>query len=103
MRKQPIVALLAVLIAPAPVSAQAALSPYWQSTKEIARIVNDSRVHDALKYEEPIRSIGVSAPDTYEVRTERCTLKVKIVDEPAKPGLVGPRRFGLEVGTATCQ
>ena len=87
----------------APAGANAALSPYWQSTKEIVRIANDERVHDALKYEEPILLIGVSAPDAYEVRTERCTLPVKIVDKPAKPGLMGPRQFDIEVGKATCR
>ena len=83
--------------------ANAALPPTWQSAKEIAAIVNDQRVHDALKYEEPILSVSVTAPDTYEVRTERCTLTVRIVDKPAKPGLMGPRQFDLAVGEATCQ
>ena len=72
-----------------PIGARAALPPFWQSAKEITAIVNDARVHDALKYEEPILSVGVSAPDTYELRTERCTLTVRIVDKPAKPGLMG--------------
>jgi hypothetical protein len=86
-----------------PSIANAALPPFWQSAKEIAAIVSDQRVHDALKYEEPILSVSVTAPDTYVVRTERCTLTVKIIDKPAKPGVVGPRRFDLAVGEATCQ
>ncbi len=85
-----------------PVGARAALPPYWQSAREITAIVNDGRVHDALKYEEPILSVGVSAPDTYQLRTERCTLPVRIVDKPAKPGLMGPRQFDLDVGEADC-
>jgi len=96
-------AALAIPILLAPAGAEAALSPYWQSAKEIARIVDDKRVHDALKYEEPILSIGVTAADAYEVRTERCTLKVMIIDKPSKPGLIGPRQFDLEVGEATCR
>ncbi len=101
--KRPPLALLAALAVLTPVGARAALPPYWQSAKEIATIVNDERVHDALKYEEPIISIGVTAPDAYELKTGRCTLTVKIVDKPAKPGLMGPRQFDLDVGEATCQ
>ncbi len=96
-------ALLAAATLLVPSIANAALPPSWQSAKEITAVVNDQRVHDALKYEEPILSVAVSAPDTYEVRTERCRLSVKIVDRPAKPGFVGPRRFDLAVGEATCQ
>ena len=99
----PILAVLAAFVVFAPVAARAALPPYWQSAREITAIVNDGQVHDALKYEEPILSIGVTAADEYEVRTERCTLKVKIVDKPAKPGLVGPRQFDIDVGEATCR
>ena len=76
-----------------PVGARAALSPYWQSAKEFAAIVNDQRVHEALKYEEAIQSIRLTAPDVYELTTERCTLTIEIVDKPAKPGLMGPRQF----------
>ena len=96
-------ATLAASAALAPTGALAALPPYWQSAREIAAIVNDQRVHDALKYAEPIISIGVTAPDVYELKTERCTLAVKIVDKPVKPGLIGPRQFDLEVGKATCR
>ncbi len=98
-----IFAVLAALATLAPAGAHAALPPFWQSAKEITAIVNDQRVHDALKYEEPILSVSVTAPDTYEVKTERCTLTVTIVDKPVKPGMVGPRQFDIEVGAATCQ
>jgi len=87
-------------------SAHAALPPYWQSAREITEIVNDPRVHDALKREEPIRSITVTAPDVYEVSTENCTVTVNVVDQPPVPGeetMVGPRQFLIEVGAATCQ
>ena len=102
-RASMMLAALALSVLLVPVGARAALPPTWQSAKEITAIVNDQRVHDALKYEEPILSVGVSAPDTYAVRTERCTLTVKIVDKPAKPGLIGPRQFDLDVGAATCR
>jgi hypothetical protein len=102
MKRLSLAALTAAMLLVPPI-ANAALPPFWQSAREIAAIVNDSRVHDALKYEEPILSVGVTAPDTYEVRTKRCTLTVKIVDKPAKPAVMGPRQFGLAVGEATCQ
>lgn len=86
-----------------PTAASAALSPYWQSSREIAVIVNDQRVHDALKYEEAILSVRSTAPNAYEVATEHCTLPVRIVDKPAKPGLLGPRPFDIAVGQATCR
>ncbi len=103
--KPPISTIFTALAATAllvPAGAHAALSPYWQSTKEFTAIVNDERVHDALKREERILSVAVTAPDTYEVRTGSCTLTVKIVDKPGKPGLMGPRQFDLDVGEATC-
>lgn len=91
--------ILAVLTVPA----LAALPPYWQSAREISTIVNDPRVHDALKYEAPIVSITTSGNDVYELKTERCTLVVTIVDKPLAEGMVGPRQFDLEVGAADCQ
>ena len=63
--KRAISAMLAALAAPlllVPAGANAALSPYWQSAREIVAIANDQRVHDALKYEEPILSLSVTAP-----------------------------------------
>lgn len=83
--------------------AGAALSPYYQSVKEIEAIVGDKRVADAFKYVEPILSITTTGDDVYEVRTERCTLTVTIVDVPTEPGMMGPRKFDLEVGGADCQ
>jgi hypothetical protein len=84
-------------------SASAALPPYWQSAKQIAAIVNDQQVHDALKYEEPILSISTTGNDIYELKTERCTLTVTIVDKPSNSGMVGPQQFDVEVGQADCQ
>lgn len=84
-------------------SALAALPPYWQSAREISTIVNDPRVHDALKYEEPIVSIMTSGDDVYELKTQRCTLLVTIVDVPQAKPMMGPRQFDLEVGSADCQ
>ena len=103
-------AMFAALAAAAllvPAGAQAALPPSWQSAREFAAIVNDSRVHDALKYEEPILSVRLQKPlagnRIYEITTERCMLPVTVAYKPAKPGLVGPAQFDVEVGEAVCK
>lgn len=93
----------AATLAATATSAAAALPPYWQSAREISAIVNDARVHDALKYEEPILSIGTTGDDVYELKTPRCTLRITNVDRPAAEGMVGPRQFDLEVGRADCE
>lgn len=82
-------------------SAHAALPPYWQSAAEIKAIVEDQRVHDALKYEEPITSVSVTGDRTYELKTPRCSLTIKIVEKPASGP--GPAQFDLSIGTANCQ
>ena len=79
-----------VTVAAISTPALAALPPYWQSAREISTIVNDPRVHDALKYEEPIVSITTGGDDVYEVKTARCTLLVTIVDVPAGRAHDGP-------------
>jgi len=83
--------------------AAAALPPFWQSAREISMIVNDPRVHDALKYEEPILSVTATGDDVYELKTPRCTLLITIVDAPNAEPMLGPRQFDLEVGAADCQ
>jgi hypothetical protein len=97
---------LAASMVLAPMGANAALPPYWQSAKEIAAIVNDERVHDALKYEEPILSVSLKKPlagnRVYEITTERCKLQVTVAYQMAKPGLLGPAQFDIEVGDASC-
>ena len=82
-------------------SAHALLPPYWQSAAEIKAIIEDQRVHDALKYEEPITSVSVTGDHTYELKTPRCSLPIKIVEKPASGP--GPAQFELSIGTATCQ
>jgi hypothetical protein len=82
-------------------SAYALLPPYWQSAAEIKAIVDDQRVHDALKYEEPITSVTVTGDHVYELKTPRCSLTVKVVEKPG--GGPGPAQFELSIGTANCQ
>ncbi len=83
-------------------AALAALPPYWQSAREIGAIVEDPRVHDALRYEEPILSIVKTGDDVYVLKTARCTLTVMIVDKPDAEPIAGPRQFDIAVGDATC-
>jgi hypothetical protein len=84
-------------------AALAALPPYWQSAREITAIVGDSRVHDALEYEEPITSVTLVGDALYEVKTERCTVQVTIVTAPQAEPIAGPRQFDIEVGEADCR
>ena len=91
------------LVAVSPAGALAALPPYWQSAREITAIVNDPRVHDALKYEEPITSVISVGSDQYEVGTERCSIRVSIVTKQQSGATIGPRQFDIEVGTAECR
>ncbi|HET7716476.1 MAG TPA: hypothetical protein VFK86_12705 [Bauldia sp.] len=97
------VCLLAAAANTIATAAFAALPPFWQSAREISMIVNDPRVHDALKYEEPILSITTTGDDVYELKTSRCTLQITIVDTPQAEPMPGPRQFDLEVGEADCE
>jgi hypothetical protein len=83
-------------------TAEAALPPYWQSAAEITTIVNDQRVHDALKYEEPVLSIATTGDGVYEIKTARCTLSVTIVATPDSEPMPGPRQFDIAVGEPGC-
>ena len=86
-----------------PVAPSAALPPNWQSAREIAGIVDDKRVHDALKYEEPILSIGSTAADAYEVThgAVHADGDGYLQDGETRPH--GARQFDLDVGEATCR
>jgi len=95
------VASAAILLASAG-NALAALPPYWQSAREIGAIVDDPRVHDALRYEEPIVSITTGGDDLYILETVRCRVIVRIVDRPDAVPAAGPRQFDIEVGEARC-
>jgi hypothetical protein len=87
-------------------AAQAALPPYWQSAKEIEAILQDQRVHDAFKYEEPIVSIKLQEPTAdrtrvYAIGTARCSVLVTLTYKPTTT--IGPADFDIEIGKATCQ
>ena len=103
MRAMPAIPVAVIAIGLTAASAWAALPPYWQSAREIAAIIEDPRVHDALKYEEPIVSISAMGDDAYLLKTARCSVTVTIVDTPQAEVMVGPRQFDLEVGAAECE
>lgn len=98
-------ALAAVLIVAASPAA-AALSPYYQGISEIQRILDDPRLADALPGQQAIVSITTTANDEYEIKTDRCTVTVTVVDIPPKEGepiMVGARQFDLQFGAGSCE
>ena len=85
--------------------AHAALSPLYESIREIQAILEDPRVAEAFPDQSAITSIDVIGEDQYQVGTDTCEVDVHIVDVPAKPGepmIVGPRKFTLEFDDAIC-
>lgn len=97
---------LAALLIVAAGPAAAALSPYYQSIAEIERILGDPRLADALPGQQAIVSITTAGTDVYEIRTERCTVTVTVVDIPPKEGepmMAGPRQFDLQFGEGKCE
>ena len=93
----------AALLLAGTTAASAALSPFYQSIREIEAILDDQRVSEALDQGDAILSIATTGDDVYEVRTSRCTLTITIVDVPSDPELMGPRQFDLRIGQAQCQ
>jgi hypothetical protein len=96
---------LAALLIVAAGPAAAALSPYYQSLAEIERILGDPRLAEALPGQQAIISITTTGTDVYEIRTDRCTVTVTIVDIPPKEGepiMVGARQFDLQFGAGSC-
>ena len=97
MRRIVIPVVLAALTLPA----AAALPPYYQRQAEMERILNDGAVEAALK-SAPIDAIERTGEDEYRVYGGKCAVMVRIRGLPLPDGMVGARRFGLEVGTADC-
>jgi hypothetical protein len=86
--------------------AAAALSPYYESAREIAAILADPRLADALPGQSAIVSITESGASSFDFSNGRCTVTVKVVTvppEPGKPMIVGPRQFTLEFGKPVCK
>ena len=97
MRRIVVPVVLAALTLPA----AAALPPYYQRQAEMERILNDGAVEAALK-SAPIDAIERTGEDEYRVYGGTCAVMVLIKGLPLPDGMVGPRRFELEVGAADC-
>lgn len=89
--------VLATMIAPA----LAALPPYYQRQAELQRILGSGAVQEALK-SAPIDAIERTGGDEYRVHGGKCAVIVRIKGLPLPAGMVGPRRFELDVGKADC-
>lgn len=80
-------------------AAQAALAPNYQRANELTAII--TAVAEAVpKY--PIDKIINQGRDRYAVIAGECTVIARIVGLPAKPGLVGPKQFKVELERPRC-
>ncbi|MBN8499758.1 MAG: hypothetical protein J0M19_01235 [Sphingomonadales bacterium] len=92
--------LVTVLAASA---AQAALPPKYQRQRELEAIITDRGVISAFPDGELIQQIRWVAIDLYRVRSLRCTVDVRIVDDPSAPAMPGPRKFLVKPDKAVCE
>lgn len=79
--------------------AMAALSGYWQSSKEIHAILGSNDVADALR-QQPVVSI-VDIGDGYRLQSRDCVVDVEI--DRQEPGQPGALTFRIIVGKASCR
>lgn len=73
----------------------ALVAPYYQSIREIEKILSSSEVANKLSAY-PIQSIvrNDAADEVfYNITVKDCTLKVKIIYKEPKKGFVGPAEF----------
>jgi hypothetical protein len=91
-------ALAAIILFSAGAS-HAALAPNYQRANELTAIV--TAVAEAVP-KNPIDKIIHQGRDRYTVVAGKCTVLARIVDLPAKPGLVGPRQFKVELDKPRC-
>ena len=80
----------------------AALPPQYQRMEELGMIVNSMEIVDRLGIVDSIQYVDY---DLYRVTGGKCSLDVRIVDVPLKPGdemIVGPGNFSIEVGEPVC-
>ena len=95
--------LVAIAIAGSIAPASVLLSPLWQTAAEMKAILSSNEVGDALKSQDPIVSVTRTGDDRYEVTNGKCTVPVSVVGDATAPETAGPRKFSLQVGTATCK
>lgn len=101
MKQTCFVWLAAFIVSASAWPAQAALPPYYQRQAEMERILGDARVEQALQ-SAPIDAIERTGEDEYRVYGGKCAVIVRIKGLPQPDGMVGPRRFELEIGAADC-
>ena len=96
-----LVAVAALVVAAVPASA--ALSPLYESIREITTILEDPRLAAVFRDQLPIISITVKSQDVFEFTSPSCTVDVSVVDVARPPKIVGGRQLTLEFGEATCK
>jgi hypothetical protein len=95
----------ALLLLGVAAEARAALPPYWQRLREIQAILDSNDLAQKLR-DAPIDRIERPGEDLYRIQAGRCTLDIRIVDDPAgstQPAMPGPRRFHIEAGEPACR
>lgn len=92
---------LALLLGAA--AAQAALPPKYQRLRELQAILGTPAVVEAFPGSEQIEEVRAIGPDLYRVRSQRCTLDVRIVNDPSAPAMPGPRKFLVKPGKIACK
>ena len=78
----------------------AALRPEHQRRIELDRIINSAEVAQALN-EHPIEAISYSGNNLYHVDADGCSIDVQTVTIPYERGMVGPRKFYLQILNST--
>jgi hypothetical protein len=84
----------------------AALPPFAQSLKEIEQIIKHADIYTKLGVGSPLESITLAEDNdqrTYVIKTANCTLNANVVYLPLEPGIVGPAKFRIDLGTPACQ
>ena len=100
-RRSRLLASLFVGLAAGP--AVAALPPYYERASELASIIGDPRVQNALQ-SQPIDAIERIPGNGFRVRGGTCRVDVRfVIPQGAEPGPPGGRQSELAVGTAVCQ
>ncbi len=82
-------------------ASMAALAPQYQRANEMNAVI--TAVTETLSPYQPITKIIYQKDDHYLVVAGNCTITAKIVALPAKPGLVGPKQFNVQLGKQRCK
>lgn len=90
------------LLAIASTPTLAALPPQYQRQAEFTAVLEAAT--EALGVSRLIEAIEMTEPDVFVVRSDACSVTVRIVDAPSKkePGRVGPREFEAKADGVVC-